>query len=93
MHLNIFYYKEKREQRFLNDLQNPDNGVIVIDFCCNGTTLEKRKYKPIYLCCLPQVRKKSMLYSNYYKGKDKFAIGVFLCDIYSKELFMDSDMS
>ena len=41
MRLNIFYYKEKREQRFLNDLQNPDNGVVVIDFCCNGTTGEE----------------------------------------------------
>ena len=40
MRLNIFYYKEKREQRF-NDLQNPDNGVVVIDFCCNGTTGEE----------------------------------------------------
>ena len=32
MRLNIFYYKEKREQRFLNDLQNPDNRDVVIDF-------------------------------------------------------------
>ena len=35
---------------------------------------------------------KSMLYATNYKGKDKFPIGVFLCDIYSKELVMDSDI-
>ena len=33
-----------------------------------------------------------MLYSTNYKGKDKFAIGVFLHDIYSEELVMDSDI-
>ena len=31
-----------------------------------------------------------MLYPNNYKGKDKFAIGAFLRDIYSEELVMDS---
>ena len=35
---------------------------------------------------------KLMLYSNNYKGKDKFAIGVFLHNIYSKELVLGSDM-
>ena len=33
-----------------------------------------------------------MLYSTKYKDKDKFAIGVFLPDIYSKKLVMDSDI-
>ena len=33
-----------------------------------------------------------MFYSTNYKGKHKFAIGVFLCDIYSKELVIDSDI-
>ena len=33
-----------------------------------------------------------MLYSNNYKDKDKFVIRVFLPDIYSKELVMDSDI-
>ena len=35
---------------------------------------------------------KSMLYSNNYKDKDKFVIGVFLHDTYSKELVMNSDI-
>ena len=35
---------------------------------------------------------KSMLYSNNYKGKDKFVIGVFLHDIYSKELVINNDI-
>ena len=35
---------------------------------------------------------KSMLYSTNYKGKDKFAIGVFLHEIYLKEIVMDSDI-
>ena len=33
-----------------------------------------------------------MCYSNNYKGKDKFAIRVFLLDIYSKKLVMGSDI-
>ena len=33
-----------------------------------------------------------MLYFTNYKGRDKFTIGVFLHDIYSKELVMDSDI-
>ena len=35
---------------------------------------------------------KSMLYSTNYNAKEKFVIGVFLCDIYSKKLVMDSDL-
>ena len=31
-----------------------------------------------------------MLYPNNYKGKDKFAFGKILRDIYPKELVMDS---
>ena len=59
----------------------------------NGSTLEQRKCKPIYLCFLPPGREtKSMLYSTNYERKDKFVIGVFLHDIYSKKLVMDSDM-
>ena len=34
----------------------------------------------------------SILYSTNYKGKDKFEIRVFLCDIYSKELVVGSDL-
>ena len=34
---------------------------------------------------------KSMFYSTNFKGKDKSLIGVFLHDIYSKELVMDTD--
>ena len=33
-----------------------------------------------------------MLYFTNYKGRDKFTIGVFLHDIHSKELVMDSDI-
>ena len=34
---------------------------------------------------------KSMLYCRNFKGKDKFVIEVFLCDLYSKELVIDGD--
>ena len=33
-----------------------------------------------------------MLYSTNHKGKDRFVIGVFLHNIYSKELVMDSEI-
>ena len=32
---------------------------------------------------------KSMLYSTYYKGKDRSTVGVFLHDLYSKQLLMN----
>ena len=35
---------------------------------------------------------KSVIYLTNCKGKDKFAIGVFLRDIYLKQLVLDSDI-
>ena len=57
----------------------------------NESTLGQRKYKSVYLCCLPQGKIKVNLYSTYYKGKYKSTIGVFLHDLYSKQLLMNSD--
>ena len=44
--------------------------------------------------CIPvlSTTRKKKPYTTNYKGKDKFAIAVFLCDIYSKELVVNSDI-
>ena len=94
--------KGSNKENFIDDLQNPDNCITQIDFAqayqCElqketMQTLWSRGSVNVFTCAAyHKGETKSMLYFTNYKGRDKFTIGVFLHDIYSKELVMDSDI-
>ena len=98
-HFNV---KRIQQREFLNDLQSPKNRITQIDFAqAYQCELQKetmgalwsRGSVNLFTCAVyHKGEMKLMLYSTNYKGKDKFAIGVFLYDIYSEELVMDSDI-
>ena len=91
---NVSHFNVKRIQQreFPNDLQSPKNRITQIDFAqayqCelqNETmgALWSRGSVNLFTCAVyHKGETKSVLYSTNYKGKDKFAIGVFLHDIY-----------
>ena len=100
--LSHFNAKRIQQREFLNNLQNPDNRITQIDFTqayqCElqkktmGALWSKGSINLFNCAFYHKGETKSMLYSTNYKGKDVFAIGVFLHDIYSEELVMDSDI-
>ena len=78
-------------KEFLNNLQNPDNRITQIDFAqVYQCELQKETMGALskgsinlFTCAFYHKGETNlMLYSTNYKGKDIFAIGVFLHDIY-----------